>query len=796
MNNRNVPIDNWGNVVDSVRVRTDLNFKKNTRSIIAGLLAVLFLLSIVRVGWIVFVKGDEYRSSAQQSQLHDTEIKAMRGSIYDCNMSPIVTSSSAWIFCCDPSLIYGYFKKKADGSSFADSYRSGFKKYTKYLGSNMAKILDLKKQDVIDILRDKTSGYARIKKKVDAAQKLKLDALLKEEYCFAKVIYEGEEIKLTVQGKDFFSYENDNLRLYPENNFASTLIGVTNSEGSGITGVEMYYNSTLSGSSGRVLTAQDSKGRALESSYETVFDAHQGNGLVLTIDKKIQHTLENALSHALDSTGAKGVYGIVMDVDTGKILAMSDKPDFDLNNPYELLDKSAVEELKKYKKKNKEESSAKETELLYDQWNSFCVTSTYEPGSTFKIFTAAAALEEGVADLNTGYTCYGSYRVSNDTTIHCANTAGHGYQTFTQGLMNSCNPFFIDIGQKMGVDTFYKYFEAFGFTERTGIDLTGEAYPIYHSHDNMGIVELASTSFGQSFRVSPIQMITAGCAIANGGKLMTPYVVDSIVDSQGNIISKNEPRVKRQVVSEGTAATVRKMMEAVVEGGTGKNAYIEGYRVAGKTATSEKLDAVGGAIGNLKYVASFLCFAPADDPQVAILVGVDEPPGEYRGGGVLAAPIAKEVMEDTLKYLNVEPQYTAEELQNIGKTTPSLVGRSTDDARVVASNEGLSVRIVGNGSIVVSQVPTEGQTIPENGVIVAYTDNKAEAEKVKVPDFTGMSASLVNQTATYYGINATLSGPAGSAGARAYKQDIEAGTEIQAGSSVVVYFQATANMDD
>ena len=347
----------------------------------------------------------------------------------------------------------------------------------------------------------------------------------------------------------------------------------------------------------------------------------------------------------------------------------------------------------------------------------------------------------------------------------------------------------------LGVETFYKYFEAFGFTERTGIDLTGEAYPVYHSLEKMGLVELASTSFGQSFRVSPIQMITAGCAIANGGKLMTPYVVDSIVDEQGNIISKKEPTIKRQVISEGMAATVRQMMEAVVEGGTGKNAYIEGYRVAGKTATSEKLDAVGGA-KQLKYVASFLCFAPADDPQVAILVGVDEPPGNYRGGGVLAAPIAKEVMESTLKYLNIEPQYTADELKKISKATPSVTGESVGNARSIASGEGLTVKVVGSGNTVLSQVPSAGQTIPEHGVIVVYTQEESETQAVKVPDFKGMTASAVNQTAAAYGLNVTLSGPAASAGAVAYKQSIGKDTEVQAGTVITVYFQATANMDD
>ncbi|MBR6314068.1 MAG: PASTA domain-containing protein, partial [Clostridia bacterium] len=402
--------------------------------------------------------------------------------------------------------------------------------------------------------------------------------------------------------------------------------------------------------------------------------------------------------------------------------------------------------------------------------------------------------EEGKVNLNTTYSCNGAYQVAKDTLIHCSNRNGHGYQTLTQGLMNSCNPFFIHIGQMLGKDTFNKYFEAFGFTERTGVDLPNEAYPVYHPFNKMTTVDLASTSFGQSFRVSPIQMITAGCAIANGGKLMKPYIVDSIVDADGNVISKTEPTVKRQVVSEGTAATVRQMMEAVVESGTGKNAYIEGYRVAGKTATSEKLDAKGGA-DQLLYIASFLCFAPANDPKVAVLVGVDEPPGNYRGGGVLAAPIGKEVLEATLKYLNVEPQYTSDELKKVTRVTPSLTGETVATARARAQELKLTLRVVGDGDQVVSQVPSAGQSIGENGVIVVYTEN-AEVKKVEVPSFAGMTASTVKQTALSLGLNVTLTGPYNASGATAVKQSIAAGTEIQAGTTVTVQFQATANMND
>ena len=764
------------------RDKSTLSFRIRVRQIIGLMLVLMLLLGFVRVGYIIFAHGDEYRSKAEANQLYDTTLYPNRGTIYDCNKNVLVTSSSAFILCASPQSIEGFFKLKFDENELP----AALKAFTKDLGVQVADIVGMKHKEVIRMLRKYDKNYIRIKKKVEAPQRLDLDDL------FSKTYQYGTKKSESVRYGRFFSFESDFLRMYPDNGFASTVIGVTNADGNGIAGVEQYYNDTLMGKPGRIVTAKNASGQSLDSSYETIFSAEPGKGVVLTVDQNIQHYLENALTSALDSTKAKGVYGIVMDVDTGAILAMSDKPDFDLNNPYKIQSEKGLKQLEEITDTDAYKKA--QSDLLYEQWNSFCVTSTTEPGSTFKIFTAAAALEEGKVNLNTTYSCSGAYQVAKDTLIHCSNRNGHGYQTLTQGLMNSCNPFFIHIGQMLGKDTFNKYFEAFGFTERTGVDLPNEAYPVYHPFNKMTTVDLASTSFGQSFRVSPIQMITAGCAIANGGKLMKPYIVDSIVDADGNVISKTEPTVKRQVVSEGTAATVRQMMEAVVESGTGKNAYIEGYRVAGKTATSEKLDAKGGA-DQLLYIASFLCFAPANDPKVAVLVGVDEPPGNYRGGGVLAAPIGKEVLEATLKYLNVEPQYTSDELKKVTRVTPSLTGETVATARARAQELKLTLRVVGDGDQVVSQVPSAGQSIGENGVIVVYTEN-AEVKKVEVPSFAGMTASAVKQTALSLGLNVTLTGPYNASGATAVKQSIAAGTEIQAGTTVTVQFQATANMND
>lgn len=801
--------------------RTDRLFRVNAKNILTVFLAALFLLSVFRLGFIMFARGSELRSKAEQSQLYDEPITAVRGTIYDCNMTPIVSSASAWILTVNPLSIYKEYKNKfqkklEDGGYDYEYAKKLHETYCRFISEKMAKILDMKTKEVYDLISvyfdektEKNIGYKRIKKKVTASERLQLDELFNKKYeCEKGDFYvepeteadskEEEEKPIIIKSSGFFNYENDNIRMYPDNNFASTVIGVTNYDGNGIAGIEQKYNDILKGTDGRKVTAKDAFGNALDSSYETIIDAKAGNGLVLTIDSNIQYYLENELSQALKDTGANGTYGIVMDVETSAVLAMSNKPDFNMNDAYTIVDETAVDEILAQAKKKGENLTETEarTAALYNQWNSFCITSTYEPGSTFKIFTASAAIEEGKANPSTQYTCTGGYQIKNGPVIHCANTDGHGTQTLVKGLMNSCNPFFIDLGQKLGSETFYKYFEAFGFTEKTGIDLPGEASSVYHSKENLKVTELASTSFGQSFRISPIQLITAVCAVANGGKLMKPYIVDSVVDSNGNVISKTQPEVRRQVISSKTAQTVRDMMEAVVEEGTGKQAHIDGYRLAGKTATSEKLDDANKR-DKMKYVASFVCFAPANDPKVAILVGIDEPPGEYRSGGTLAAPIAKRVMESTLKYLNVEPQYTEKELATISKTTPDLVGKSVSQAKITAAERGLTVETIGSGDTVISQTPAADQLIPDEGVIIIYTDNGTQSEKtVKVPDFKGMTASQVNEKAHSAGLSITLSGPAEEMGAQADSQDIAAGTEVKSGTRVTVFFRAASQAQD
>ena len=751
---------------DSVKRRVRGRFSFRVFTLAAAMIFTLTAGCLGRVAYIMVVNGEEYRSLAADNQLRDTVIRGVRGTVYDCNMTPLVTSSSAWNLSVNSYKLNLTFKKLPEKKN----------DYFIYLAKGISSATGKSEEDILTCFERSSDPNVRIYKNITVEQRKSLEAFFEKEYSLSS----GKSI----DSRDYFFYENDNVRHYPENNFASTLIGVVNADGDGETGIERYYNDVLKGENGRILSARDSRGNEISTGYETLIDPREGNGIVLTVDKNIQTYLENALSKVLSSTEAKGVYGIVMDVDTGAILAMSDKPDFDLNNPRELssdADLSALDGLTK----GTTEYSEKYSELLFEKWNSFCITSNYEPGSTFKIFTLSAALEEGVATPATGHNCTSSIRVA-DTVYHCASHRAHGSQTLQQGLMNSCNTFFISLGQRLGVENYYKYFERFGFTERTGIDAANESISVVHKKDKMSIVDLASTSFGQSVRITPLQLICGVSAIANGGKLMKPYLVAGITDSEGNYISKTEPTVRRQVISESTSKTVCSMMEAVVKEGTGKNAYLEGYRVAGKTGTAQKLDS-----GANTYIASFIAFAPADDPEVAILVGVDSPGGYLTSGGALAAPIAKEVLASTLDYLNVAPVYTEEELEKISTKTPSLTGKALWEAKNTVAEKGLTLKAVGTGETVVSQYPEANSLIPKGGVVVVYTDGGETSAEITVPDFIGKTVAEVNILAAENSLNVIFSGPTEEGASTAYSQSLEEGSLVSAGTTLTVYFRNT-----
>lgn len=718
-------------------------------------LSLAFLYGIGALIYAGLINGEENRLKAERNQLSDTQIAAERGTIYDSNMNVLAKSASAWLVYINPSQIKNDTQKEL-------------------VVNGLSQILGVDADSVRTKAEKTKTGYQKIAGEVETDVKEALEAYIDE----------NKENKLST----IIGIDPDTKRYYPYSSFASTIIGFTNSDDQGVGGIEMQYDDDLTGVSGRIITAKNAQQGSMSSDYETTYDAKPGESLVLTIDEVIQYYLEQGLEQALVDTGAKYAYGIVMDTDTGAILGMTSKPDFDLNNPRKISNAALSETIAAIT--DDTQRAQETTNALYAQWRNRTISDTYEPGSVFKTVVVSAALEEGVVDLNTTYTCTGGIQVA-DNYQRCWKPGGHGHETLTQGLMNSCNPFFITIGQALGEERFYKYFEAFGFTEKTGIDLPAEAKPVagktYHALESMGISELSSSSFGQTFQVSPIQMITAVNTIANGGKLMQPYVVDSKLDSDGNVVYKTTPTVKRQVISEKTASTVADMMEQVVSIGTGKNAYVAGYHVAGKTGTSEKIGIEGA------YIASFAGFAPADNPEISILIAIDEPTGEH-GGGAVAAPIAGMLLEKIMTYLNVEPQYEDDELSNISSVAPSLVGKSVGDAKVSAAK--FTVKVVGSGTKVISQTPAAGQQMRTGGVIVVYTEENAAKQTATVPNLCNMSMSQANSAAVNAGFNIRLSGTTNSGEVLSYKQSVNAGEEAEVGSVITVYFKSNVDVQD
>ncbi|MBO5857978.1 MAG: PASTA domain-containing protein, partial [Clostridia bacterium] len=731
--------------------------KLKVRALIAVALLLVFGFGtdIIRLFYLQVVKGEELKTKAESQQLSDTEISADRGIIYDCNYNVLAESASAWLVYVNPSKIKD------------DTQR-------RLISTTLAKTLKLDEKRVYEKISNSDYSYVKIQGKIEYTEKTLISSFIKDNDLY-----------------DIVNIDPDTKRYYPYSNFASTIIGFTGAEDSGRAGLELMYNDSLSGVAGRVITAKDAWNSAMSSNYETTYDPKQGTSLVLTLDKTIQHYLEKGLSQAVIDNDATSAYGIVMEVETGAVLAMATLPDYDLNLPTVITDKEVLKELSKIK--DEEEYDLAYNQKIYSMWRNKAVSDTYEPGSVFKVFVAAAALEEGLVTPDYCFSCSGSIRVA-DNVLHCHKTSGHGNQTLAEGLMNSCNPFFVTIGQKLGSERFYKYFEAFGFTQETDVDLPGEATPVkdvtYHSLENMGISQVSSSSFGQTFQVSAMQMITGVSAIANGGNLMQPYVVKSMLDEDGNTVFEAEPTVKRSVVSQSTSEAVLAMMEKVVSEGTGKNAYVPGYRVAGKTGTSEKLTVDG------EYIASFVGCAPADDPKIAVLIVIDEPQGYVHGGGAIAAPVAGRVIEETLKYMNIDPVYSAKELSQLNGVTPDVNSMSVEKAKATLKNKGFTARIIGNGESVVSQYPLKGQNIPLDGVVILYTEKEISNTTATVPDLTGLSISSANEKAVNAGFNIKISGASLDSEVVSYRQSIDAGTQTELGATITVYFKTNKGVED
>jgi stage V sporulation protein D (sporulation-specific penicillin-binding protein) len=475
-----------------------------------------------------------------------------------------------------------------------------------------------------------------------------------------------------------------------------------------------------------------------------------------------------------------------MNANTGAILAMATCPSFDLNNPSEITDERTLEKLEAIT--DEEERTEAEADARELQWKNKAITETYIPGSVFKVITSSAAFEENLIDLdNDSFYCTGSITISG-TPINCHKLEGHGAQTFKDALTNSCNPAFIMIGQRLGATNFFKYFQAFGLTEKTGIDLPSEVSSIYRDESGLGAVELASSSFGQTNKLTPIEMITSYAAAINGGNLVTPYVVQKILDADGNVISNTETTVKRQVVSEDTSAKMRECLQYVVDNNGGSNAYIKGYKIGGKSGTSEKLDEVTDD-EEMKYVASYVCFAPADDPEIIMLIMADEPTtGEYYGS-TIAVPCARNILEEALPYLGYYPEYTDDELESLDTVVPAVEGITLYNAKTTIEDLGLECQVVGNGDMVVSQVPTSGNSIAKGGNIILYTEENAEQEFVSVPSVIGMSLTQANSLLSSQGLNYVATGAStDNEDSIVYSQSYDEGDLVPEGTIIELTF--------
>ncbi|MBQ4100188.1 MAG: PASTA domain-containing protein [Oscillospiraceae bacterium] len=718
------------------------------------LIGVLFDLQVL--------SNDELQSKAVKQQMSVTTIEPERGSILDRNQKLLAQSAPVWTVLISPI----YYN---DGNT--DEAVKKDEEMKEKVADGLSKILDVAKEDIL-ALTEKKSYELVVKRRIEKSLADKV----------RQYIVDNEIVGVTLR--------EDSKRYYPYGSFASTVLGFTGVDNQGLSGIESYYEKYLKGTSGRVVASKNARGTDMPFKYETMYEPEDGYDLILTIDEVIQHYLEKHLETAVieHKVGDRAV-GIIMDVNNGEILGMTTKDDYDPNNPFVVADEETAAYIETLSGEEKTNALAAAQSL---QWRNKAISDPYEPGSIFKVITASAALEQGVVKTSDRFYCGGFSEVAG-TKISCWKTAGHGSQNFTEGLMNSCNPVFMAVGERLGGSNFFKYFKAFGFTEKTGIDLPGEAGTagLYYTAEklNVGPVELANESFGQSFKVTPIQIITAISAAVNGGKLYEPYIVKQIIDDDQNIISSTEPTVKRQVVSESVSKEIAMMMEEVVSTGSGKNAYVKGYRIGGKTATSEKLDKEDEQGEKSYRIASFIGIAPADDPQIAVLVILDEPHDETTYGSVLAAPVVGGIMSDVLPYLGIEPKYSAEELEKIDVTTPGVVGMLPHDAQAQITKQGLKCEILGEGEKVIKQIPNKGEQIPRGGMVVLYTEENYQKGKNKVPNVIGMTAQQANQALKNAGFNIRLSGAGlDQKGAIAVTQSYEAETELEMGTVIDVDF--------
>lgn len=748
-----------------------MKFRTNVVIQIAMMLfACAIIINLFKVS---VVQNKKYEALANNYHFGTMRLEAQRGAIYDATGTPLAWSATVYNVYIDPQL----FRDEMDDVQKNNESKQAAADKNGKTATDIVDVATLRENIATYLAGKLNLEKADIEKAFDADGRYYILQTQVEKNVADEIENYFDNLNLVS-----FATEATTKRYYPQEELAASVIGFTNGDGDGQYGLEYQYNDYLAGVDGRIISAQAANGEEMPYRYSTTYEAENGASLYLTLDTTLQYYLEKAISEmSVEFNVQQRACGIIMNPKTGAIYAMATYPSFDLNQPSVIYDTTVA---KKLDSLTGQEYSDAYQEARETQWKNKAISEIHFPGSVFKVVTTAAAMEEKLIDLqNDSFYCNGSFTVMGET-IGCSNRNGHGAQSFTKALTNSCNPAFMEIGLRLGTSKFSYYFKGFGLTEKTGIDLPGEANSLYISEDVMSNVDLASSSFGQANKVTPIQTITAYAAAINGGKLVTPYLVEQIVDADGNIVMEHQTEEKRQVVSEATSQTVREQLEAVVENNPTHNAYIEGYRIGGKSGTAEKLDEYDGV--EMKYAASYGCFAPADDPEVIMLIIADEPDNiiNYYGSAVVT-PYAKTVMSEILPYLGFYPEYTDEEYADRNVTVPLVQEKSLDSATATLDDMGLSYEIVGEGSSVVSQCPKTGAVIEKGGKVILYTEENTEPEVVEVPNLVGLSAAEANTALTQLGLNiVTMGASSDNADAKVQFQSEPAGTSVEVGTVI------------
>ena len=818
------------------RPRRKSDAARRANQVIRGRTMLIMLLLGVASFTVLFWKlydlqinrHDELKAEAVSQQTDSMVISASRGTIYDKNGEIMAISYSTETVLLDPGGVQDFVESQEQ--KIQDAAEEAAEKgapYTApevldqaYIARGLSRILDVEEETILEHLENTANRYWEVKKKVDQDVADEVRRFINGEIDdegnqLTTVDEDGNTVLISTGGRPTrlqgISLTPDTKRLYPFGSLAGNVIGFVNANNMGAYGLEASYDDVLSGSTGLTITPTNVNGTPLLfSGGEQMFDAENGSSLVLTLDTNVQYALEKGLESMLDKyDAANGGTGIVMDVNTGGIVAMASYPNYDPGDFSTIYTEGLQAELDAALAEIQQNRSTYETEEAYNQalanaratiqfkqWRNKCYQDTYEPGSTFKPITLATALEEGVVNMNTTFTCTGSIHVEGwGKPINCSKRAGHGTQTLKVATGNSCNPAFVTMGLKIGTEAYYRYLKSFGLMETTGIDLPAEAEGIFANEDsfNSNVVSLAAYSFGQTFNVTALELIRAQAATINGGYLYTPYLVEQVLDDEGNILSQHETTAVRQVISEETSAKVRECLEWVVSDGGGRNGQVTGYRIGGKTGTADKT-------GTKDVVVSFMCFAPADDPQYIMLLTMDTPSrttGTAVFGGTMVAPVASQIMSEILPLLGVEPDYTAEELVGADTTVPNVVGQTREAAEDRLADLGFTFRTVGDGDTVTDQTPAGGAIVPGNASIILYLGQEKPDTPCTVPNVVGKSASEANKAITNAGLIMKVTGTttASSGNVYAITQSLPAGTEVAAGTVVTVQFGDNSVLD-